>query len=117
MGEVCKENLAPGIQHMKDYGATRIVIAYEPVWSIGTGVTATPTQAQETHAAIRAWLPGGRRFAQARDQGHRRRREQGEDVRERRWRRGEGAVAGMWGGTGLLTCGRPGDDDVVADPC
>lgn len=30
--------------------------AYEPVWAIGTGVTATPPQAQETHANIREWL-------------------------------------------------------------
>jgi len=34
----------------------RVVIAYEPVWAIGTGVTASPEQAQETHAAIRAWI-------------------------------------------------------------
>jgi len=34
----------------------KLVIAYEPVWSIGTGVTASPEQAQETHAAIRAWI-------------------------------------------------------------
>merc|ERR1712207_86480 len=34
----------------------RVVIAYEPVWAIGTGVTATPEQAQETHAAIREWI-------------------------------------------------------------
>jgi len=34
----------------------RVVIAYEPVWAIGTGVTATPEQAQETHAAIRQWI-------------------------------------------------------------
>lgn len=32
------------------------VLAYEPVWAIGTGVTASPAQAQEVHAAIRAWL-------------------------------------------------------------
>merc|ERR1719393_127383 len=32
------------------------VIAYEPVWSIGTGVTASPDQAQETHAALRKWI-------------------------------------------------------------
>ncbi len=34
----------------------RIVLAYEPVWAIGTGRTATPAQAQEVHAFIRAWL-------------------------------------------------------------
>jgi triosephosphate isomerase len=32
------------------------VIAYEPVWAIGTGVTATPAQAQETHAQVRDWI-------------------------------------------------------------
>jgi len=34
-----------------------IVIAYEPVWAIGTGKTATPEQAQEVHAFIRSLLP------------------------------------------------------------
>lgn len=34
------------------------VIAYEPVWAIGTGVTATPQQAQDTHAAIRNMIAG-----------------------------------------------------------
>ena len=34
----------------------RIAIAYEPVWAIGTGKTATPEQAQDVHASIRAWL-------------------------------------------------------------
>merc|ERR1719502_283967 len=34
----------------------KLVIAYEPVWSIGTGVTASPAQAQETHAALRAYI-------------------------------------------------------------
>ncbi|MFK7915785.1 MAG: triose-phosphate isomerase [Pseudomonadales bacterium] len=33
-----------------------VTVAYEPVWAIGTGVTATPAQAQEMHAAIRAQL-------------------------------------------------------------
>lgn len=32
------------------------IIAYEPVWAIGTGLTATPEQAQEVHKFIRAWL-------------------------------------------------------------
>lgn len=34
----------------------RVVIAYEPIWAIGTGLTATPDQAQETHKAIRRYL-------------------------------------------------------------
>lgn len=34
----------------------RLVIAYEPVWAIGTGLTATPEQAEETHQVIRKWL-------------------------------------------------------------
>lgn len=34
------------------------LIGYEPVWAIGTGLTATPVQAQEMHAHIRKWLAG-----------------------------------------------------------
>ena len=34
----------------------RIVLAYEPVWAIGTGKVATKEQAQEVHAALRAWV-------------------------------------------------------------
>lgn len=34
----------------------RVVIAYEPVWAIGTGVVATPAQAQEVHSYVRRWL-------------------------------------------------------------
>lgn len=40
-----------------------VTIAYEPVWAIGTGKTATPEQAQEMHAFIRSLLPGDRRDA------------------------------------------------------
>ena len=36
--------------------AERVTVAYEPVWAIGTGRTATSAQAQEVHARIRAWL-------------------------------------------------------------
>ncbi|KAJ3693679.1 hypothetical protein LUZ60_009159 [Juncus effusus] len=35
---------------------TNVVIAYEPVWAIGTGKVASPAQAQEVHAALRNWL-------------------------------------------------------------
>ncbi|KAI8811362.1 triosephosphate isomerase [Cladochytrium replicatum] len=35
---------------------SKVVIAYEPVWAIGTGKVATPAQAQEVHADIRKWL-------------------------------------------------------------
>jgi len=40
--------------NIKDW--KRVVIAYEPVWAIGTGKTASPEQAQEVHAALRKWL-------------------------------------------------------------
>ncbi|MFN5709838.1 MAG: triose-phosphate isomerase [Planctomycetota bacterium] len=36
--------------------AARLVLAYEPVWAIGTGKNATPAQAQEVHADLRKWL-------------------------------------------------------------
>ena len=41
-------------EHVEDW--SKVVIAYEPVWAIGTGKTATPEIAQETHAEIREWL-------------------------------------------------------------
>jgi triosephosphate isomerase (TIM) len=42
------------------YGAfAHAVIAYEPIWAIGTGQTATPTQAQEVHALIRGLVAAG----------------------------------------------------------
>lgn len=41
---------------IKDLNWEKIVIAYEPVWAIGTGKTATPEQAQEVHEWIRNFL-------------------------------------------------------------
>src|SRR5271170_1550288 len=38
------------------YVRSKVVIAYEPVWAIGTGKVATPAQAQEAHAYIRSFL-------------------------------------------------------------
>jgi triosephosphate isomerase (TIM) len=48
--------LAGGLSELAAADLDRLVIAYEPVWAIGTGRTATPAQAQEVHAHIRARL-------------------------------------------------------------
>ena len=48
--------LAGGLDAVTEADLERVIIAYEPVWAIGTGRTATPAQAQEVHAHIRAWL-------------------------------------------------------------
>lgn len=52
--DVLKVQLQSCLASISDWN--RIVIAYEPVWAIGTGKTATPEIAQETHAFIRHWL-------------------------------------------------------------
>src|SRR5690606_37162406 len=52
---VIQRQLVPVLALGKD-AVSNIVVAYEPVWAIGTGRTATPAQAQEVHAAIRASL-------------------------------------------------------------
>ncbi|KAF7792647.1 hypothetical protein EIP86_003744 [Pleurotus ostreatoroseus] len=54
--EVVEEQLKPLIALLKPADWQKIVIAYEPVWAIGTGKVATPAQAQEAHADIRAFL-------------------------------------------------------------
>ena len=54
--DVCAEQLEGIKAALSDGDWKKVVIAYEPVWAIGTGVTATPAQAQETHAQIREWL-------------------------------------------------------------
>ena len=45
--DACKESV-------KDW--SKVVVAYEPVWAIGTGKVATPEQAQDTQAYVRSWL-------------------------------------------------------------
>jgi len=52
--EVCFRQLKAIADNVSDW--SRVVIAYEPVWAIGTGKTASPQQAQEIHHAIRKWL-------------------------------------------------------------
>ena len=54
--EVVKAQLANGLDGLTVTDLERIIIAYEPVWAIGTGKTATPEQAQEMHAFIRKVL-------------------------------------------------------------
>merc|ERR1712187_274677 len=48
--DVCARQLSAVIPRISDW--SRVVIAYEPVWAIGTGVVATPLQAQEAHYQI-----------------------------------------------------------------
>ena len=54
--EVLERQLAVGISKVLPLRPERLVIAYEPVWAIGTGRTATPAQAGEAHEAIREAL-------------------------------------------------------------
>ncbi len=53
--EVVKRQLAAVI-HINGHCISEIVVAYEPIWAIGTGKTATPDQAQAVHALLRAQL-------------------------------------------------------------
>lgn len=52
---VVKRQLAAVI-HANGHCISEIVVAYEPVWAIGTGLTATPEQAQQVHSVLRAQL-------------------------------------------------------------
>ena len=54
--EVVKTQVEKGLFHLSAEQMKEVVIAYEPVWAIGTGKTATPEQAQEIHAHIRSLL-------------------------------------------------------------
>ncbi len=54
--EVLQSQLVAGLGNVSDERMADVVIAYEPVWAIGTGKTATPAQAQEAHEAVRAWV-------------------------------------------------------------
>ncbi len=54
--DVVKKQLTESLFHLDDENIKRIVFAYEPVWAIGTGKTASPEQAQEMHAFIRSLI-------------------------------------------------------------
>jgi triosephosphate isomerase len=51
--EVVRRQLEKGLFNLSEEDFRQCVIAYEPVWAIGTGITATPAQAQEMHHFIR----------------------------------------------------------------
>ncbi|MCL2073293.1 MAG: triose-phosphate isomerase [Marinilabiliaceae bacterium] len=51
--DIVKAQIQESLFHLSEENFGRIVLAYEPVWAIGTGVTATPDQAQEMHFFIR----------------------------------------------------------------
>jgi len=53
---VVRRHVTSGFAGLSADQAARVVVAYEPVWAIGTGLTATPRQAQEVHAFIRRLL-------------------------------------------------------------
>jgi triosephosphate isomerase len=53
---IIEDQLTQGLHGLHGDQVARTVIAYEPVWAIGTGRTASPEQAQNVHAFIRGWL-------------------------------------------------------------
>lgn len=55
--KVIEKQIKDGLKTLSEDQWKLVVIAYEPVWAIGTGKTATPEQAQEVHAFIRGLLP------------------------------------------------------------
>ena len=54
--EVVRRQITRGLDGIDSQHMARIVVAYEPVWAIGTGVNATPEQAQEMHAFVRSLI-------------------------------------------------------------
>jgi len=54
--EVIRHQISGGLVELPQEHFSRLVIAYEPIWAIGTGRTATPEQAEEVHARIRNLL-------------------------------------------------------------
>lgn len=54
--DICSSQLSAIAAVLTEEDWKKVVIAYEPVWAIGTGKVATPEQAEQTHADIRAWV-------------------------------------------------------------
>ena len=53
---VLEQQVRHGLAACQSEARSRVVLAYEPLWAIGTGVTATPSQAQEVHGYLRTLL-------------------------------------------------------------
>ncbi|MCL4305785.1 triose-phosphate isomerase [bacterium] len=53
---VLKRQVETGLSRVNDADLSKVVVAYEPVWAIGTGVVATPAQAQDAHKFVRSLL-------------------------------------------------------------
>jgi triosephosphate isomerase (TIM) len=56
MDEVLSRQVTQGLLGLSEADFDRVSVAYEPVWAIGTGVTATPGQAEDAHAFVRGLL-------------------------------------------------------------
>lgn len=54
--DVLAAQLAGALEGLTTGELSRLIVAYEPIWAIGTGRTATPETAQQVHASIRAWF-------------------------------------------------------------
>lgn len=54
--EVLEKQISEGLFHLGESQIQQVIVAYEPVWAIGTGKTASTAQAQEIHAFIRSLL-------------------------------------------------------------
>lgn len=54
--DVIIEQLKPIVEALDEEDWEKVILAYEPVWAIGTGKVATPEQAQEVHQDIRKWI-------------------------------------------------------------
>ncbi|MEN8208252.1 MAG: triose-phosphate isomerase [Candidatus Fermentibacteria bacterium] len=63
--EVVRRQVESALTDLECVSTENFVIAYEPVWAIGTGLTATPDEAQRMHSLIREWVAGilGNKFA------------------------------------------------------
>lgn len=56
--QVVEEQISQALFNLSSEDFSKLVLAYEPVWAIGTGLTATADQAQEIHAHIRGFVTG-----------------------------------------------------------